>query len=82
MKLAGTDVRGTVPVEAKTEPEIAPNRSGVTVPPGNTGLADAGVVEAHKAEAATNAIAATLSCSDFMTSALPGYERIKPYEQI
>ena len=72
MKLAGTDVKGTVPVVAKTEPEMAPNRSGVTVPPGNTGLADAGVVGAHKNEAATSAIATTPSCSDFMPSrALP-----------
>jgi len=56
---------------AKTEPEMAPNRSGVTVPPGNTGLADAGVVGAHKNEAAS-AIATTPSCSDFMPSrALP-----------
>jgi hypothetical protein len=67
MKLAGTDVKDTVPVEAKTEPEIAPKRSGVTVPPGNTKLADAGVAEPHKSEAPASAIAATpLSSTNFM----------------
>ena len=48
-----------MPVVAKTEPEMAPNRSGVTVPPGNTGLANAGVVGAHKNEAAVAALAVT-----------------------
>jgi hypothetical protein len=59
MKLAGTDVNGTVPVVANTEPEIAANGSGVTVPPGNTGLAYAGVVEAHNSEVTMNAVVAT-----------------------
>jgi hypothetical protein len=39
-----TDVKVTVPPVAKTEPEITPKISGVTVPPGETKLADTGVV--------------------------------------